>query len=664
MALLLALPGVLTLYFAFNSGGMFEVTTAFGALVVLVASSVAVAVAPWPLAGLSRSGMLACGLLALFALWTLLSARWSHAGGRSLVAFDRVLLYLAILALFACIPRTEERFRWLLRGLLAGSAVVALIALTSRLEPSLWPTATGLVGDRLNYPLTYWNTLALLVGMACILAVHHTSDEREPAAIRICAAALLPPLAATLLLTFSRGALAVTVLGILVYLIAARPRGLLGGFLAAAVPTAIALSQTYSAQLIHEGTPLLPAAVDQGHRLTLILVACAIGAAILRGLALALDSRVAALPLSTPRWQRGGRIAAAATAALVLVAFLAAGGPSALHGQYDKFVNNTHEVSVAGAGQRSRLLDVSNDGRRPLWEVARGAYRQDPLRGTGAGTYQLQWQRHRSEGPERLYAYSLYLEQLGELGLIGLILVVGGLLTVLIGIGRRMYGTGRAPYAAAFALVLAWVVHAGVDIDWQSPAVCVPVFALGGLALANPKELSRHQWGERRHLPEASILAGATSGWLRPVLALACLAVAVIPARMALAQTHLHDSVEALGGGDCRGAQTSAHDAISTFDTGARAYEVLAMCAARNRHAGASVRWAQAAVSHDPASWEPHFVLALAQGAAKRDPRPEMKAAAIADPGREMLDEAVAAVRGSHPKRWRKAARTLPFAME
>jgi hypothetical protein len=87
VALLLGLPGALTVYFAFNSGGMFEVTTAFGALVVLVAMVVGATLAREPLAGLAPRGLLACGSPALFALWTLLSARWSHATGRALIAF-------------------------------------------------------------------------------------------------------------------------------------------------------------------------------------------------------------------------------------------------------------------------------------------------------------------------------------------------------------------------------------------------------------------------------------------------------------------------------------------------------------------------------------------------------------------------------------------------
>jgi hypothetical protein len=661
MPLLLALPGVLTLYLAFNSGGLFEVTTAFAALVVLVVAAVAIAAAPRPLAGFSLLGALACGLLALFAIWTLLSAQWSDAGGRALVSFDRMLLYLAVLTLFACVPRSERRFRWLLRGLLAGTAAVALVGLASRLAPDLWPTATGLVGDRLNYPLTYWNTFALLVGMACILAVHHASDEREPPALRICGAALLPLLGATLLLTFSRGAIAVTVLAIVIYFVAAHPRGLLGGFLAAAPPTAIALSQTYSAQLIHEGTPLTPAAISEADSLLPTLLAAAIAAAVLRALALFLDDRVAELPPLSPRWRRRGWIAAGTAGAVVLVAFFVAGGPSRAQTQYDNFVTDTHETSTGDNDQRDRLLDIGNDGRRPLWEVARRAYDQDPLKGTGAGSFQTQWQRHRSEGPERLFAYSLYLETLAELGLVGIILLGSALLVMLWGIARAMRGPARPAYAAAFALAIAWVVHAGVDIDWQSPALCVPVFALGGLALARPREglvtdpnLQRPWEG----------LVGATAGAARPALAVACLLVALVPGRMALAQTHLRDSVEALDARACVRAEAEAHAAISDLDTGPRPYEVLAMCAARQGRSAAAIAWAETAVGRDPRSWEPHYVLALAQGGGGRDPRRQIRIAKQADPGREALDEAVAALRGGDPQRWRREAEALPFAME
>jgi hypothetical protein len=661
---LLAFPGLLTVYLAFNSGGMFEVTTAFAAVVVLVVAAVAVAVAPRPLAGLSRLGILACGLLSLFALWTLLSAQWSDAPARALVSFDRALLYLAVLALFSCVPRSEQRFRWLLRGLLGATATVALIGLLSRLQPDLWPTATGLVGDRLSYPITYWNTFALLVGMACILAVHHTADEHEPMALRVGAAALLPPLGATLLLTFSRGAIAATVLGIVVYLLIARPRGMPGAFLAVAAPAAIALGQTYEAELVHAGLPLTPAAISQADHLTLVLVLCMVGAAARRTLTLALDNLVVRLPLESPRWRHGGQIAATAVAGLALIAFLAAGGPTAVREQYDKFVDNTHESSSAEAGQRSRLLEVGNDGRRPLWEVARDTYRQDQLQGSGAGTFQTEWERNRAEGPERLYAYSLYLETLAELGLVGIALLAGCLLAILVGIARSARGSGRPAYAAGFAVALAWTLHAGVDIDWQTPALGVPVFALAGLALARSQVRLKYDRGRSRVSSSTRAPAKAAAWTWRPALALACVGLAVVPAGMALARSHLQDSVEALTAGDCARAHDEAQKATSTFDVGARPYEVLAMCAARHGDGAASIEWGRAAVAHDPASWEPHYALALAQGAAGVAPQRQIRQAVAANPGVRSLREAAAAFRGGGPAQWRVTARTLPFALE
>ncbi len=665
MVLLLGLPGALTVYFAFNSGGMFEVTTAFGALVVLVTMLVGATVARKPLAGLTPRGLLACGSLALFALWTLLSARWSHATGRALVAFDRVLLYLAILTLFACVPRSVMRLRWMLRGLLLGSAAVSVIGLASRLLPALWPTGHGPAEERLSYPVTYWNTFALLVGVGCILAVHHTCDEREPPAVRICAAAVLPLLGATLLLTFSRGALAVTLLGVFVYVVIARPRGLLGGLLAAAPTTALAVSRTYSADLVQKGTPLTSPAIAEGRRLALTLGVCVLAAALLRALALALDTRMARISITRSRSRRMSLIVAAGAGAIVLVVFIAAHGPSRIHDQYEKFVNDTHEARQGAEGRRSRLLYVGNDGRLPLWHVALDAYRQDPLKGTGAGTYRLQWERHPQAGYDRVYAYSLYAEVLGELGLVGIVLLGASLLTILVAIAVCARGPGRPVYAVSFALVLAWVVHAGVDIDWQTPAVSVFVFALGGLALARPREHSVPAAASDRpsSCSQAGVLARASSHGLRPVLALACLAVAVIPARMAVAQARLQDSIDALDAGACVRAQASARGAISALDSGLRPYEVLAMCAARRGDAGAAVVWGRMAVAHDPGNWEPYYALALAEGVGGIDPRRQARVAYEDDLLGQLPRLAVASFRGRDPRRWRFIARALPFSV-
>lgn len=657
--LLAALPGALLVCFAFNSGGMFEVTTGFGAVLVLAVAAVASALAPRPLAGLAPRGLVVIGLLALLATVTLASASWSGAAGRASVAFDRVLLYLAVLALFACLPRTAERFRWVLRFVLAGAAAVALIGLVSRLLPGAWPTGPGLVSDRLAYPITYWNSFAMLVGIAAILAGHHAADEREPGWIRVAAAALLPALAATLLLTFSRGAIAVTVVGIVVYALAARPRGLPGAAVAALPATAVALVATSAATLVHDGTPLTPAALSQAHELTWILAACVAGAAILRAATLPLDARLAAVEVSARAARRAWAIGTGAVAVLA-VGFLLAGGASTVRHQYDRAVN---AVDSSG-GKSARLFNLGSDGRQPLWETAEHSFSAAPAAGNGAGTFQLAWQR-RDGRPDRFYAYSLYLETAAELGLVGLVLLVGTLLAILVGAAVLIRGPDRAAYAAGFALILAWALHAGLDIDWQTPAICVPVFALGGLALARRREEADGSAAtERSGLEWLDPVRDLTSGGLRPVLPLACLAIAILPAQQAIGRSELDAAVAALGSGDCGAARSHAESALSAADTGPRPDEVLAICAARAGHSREAVRHAEAAVDHDPESWEPHFVLALVRGSAGLDPRPELQLARTADPSRELLQLAAREFAVTRRESWRRAARSLPFAIE
>ncbi|HST54669.1 MAG TPA: O-antigen ligase family protein [Solirubrobacteraceae bacterium] len=730
--LLMLLPAALTVYLAFNSGGVFPVTTAMAVLIVLVSILVALAAARWQLGrggvagggvagggstgggstgggstgrglagrlgdarramprvapGPGPVGSLVIALFALFALWTLLSGTWSHAPARALVAFDRVLLYLAVLALFACIPYSLARLRWLLRGLLVACAIVAVIGLISRLLPNVWPTAPGLDDERLSYPITYWNTFALLVGVGCILALHHASDEREPLAVRALAAALAPLLAATLLLTFSRGAIAVTAVGVLVYVVSARPRALAGALLAIVPTTAFAGARTYAAELVHRGKPLTPDAISQAHRLALVLAGCALAAALLRLALRPLDERLSALDISAARRRALALAAVSSALVLLLIALTAFHGASWAQDKYNRFVHDT-PGSTHALGERTRLSYVGNDGRLPLWNVALDAYRQDPLTGSGAGTYRLEWERHQRGPADRVYPYSLYLGTLGELGLVGIVLLALVLLAIAGALIVRVRapapgsapapapGSGPAPgrpaHAAALAVVLAWLIHAGLDLDWETPAVTVFVFALGGLALGRPgrrPETSRVEV-DRKKVMVLRAYARARAAPLNldthklPVLGLACLAAGIIPVQLALAQTHLRRSIDALNAGSCVTADAEARAAIARLDDSPRPYEVLAMCAARRSDAHRSIAYARTAVARDPDYWEPRYVLALAQASAGVDPRRAAHAAYVRHPSGLLARSAERAFNTNNAGQWQRAARTLPFSFD
>ena len=78
--------------------------------------------------------------------------------------------------------------------------------------------------DRLSYPLTYWNALGLLAAVGTILCFHLTCSRAEPPAVRVLGAAAVPLLVTTLFFTFSRGAIAAGIVGLVAYVVIGRPR--------------------------------------------------------------------------------------------------------------------------------------------------------------------------------------------------------------------------------------------------------------------------------------------------------------------------------------------------------------------------------------------------------------------------------------------------------
>jgi hypothetical protein len=72
-------------------------------------------------------------------------------------------------------------------------------------------------------------------------------------------------------------------------------------------------------------------------------------------------------------------------------------------------------------------------------------------------------------------AHSLYLETLAELGIVGFLAVLA------------LFGGVAAcvrDQAAIGAGLAAWAVHAGVDWDWEMPALTLVAVLLAGAAIA------------------------------------------------------------------------------------------------------------------------------------------------------------------------------------
>lgn len=634
-------PGALIVVFGFQAGGFFPGTVALVAVALSLLLVLQVTLARHPFAAISLPLLLAIACLGLFALWTLLSSRWSGAPERALLEYDRALLYLLALVVFGLAGSGATRARWMARGVIAGIVVVCAAGLTSRLAPDLLPVASTIVDERLSFPITYWNAVGLLAALGIVLCFATTSDHREAPAGRVLSAAALPLLGATLLLTFSRGAIAAGVIGVVAVAIVARPRALLSGLLVALPAVGIAVGSTYGATLLASSTPTTAAATAQGHRVAFIVVACVLGAAALRAaLVSRLDVRLA--ELRVPAQLRrpavlAGAAAAAVTATIVLG--LALGGIDAVQRQVDDFAAG--DIAPSAEDQRSRLTDVSNNGRIAQWGVALEQHRSEPLHGEGAGTFALAWEQRRPLLMQVQDGHSLYLEVLGELGLVGLALIVGTLMLMLGALLARARGPDRAVFGGLFAAGLTWAVHAGIDWDWEMPVLTLWLFAVGGMALAGRRPAGRSL---RRDT--------------RTAVALGVLLLAVLPMQILISERSLREAREAFAQGDCRTAIDRALDASDVLGARADPYAIIGYCDVRLDVPALAITALEKAVQRDPHNWELRYGLAIARGAAGRDPRPAARSAAALNPREPLAALAVRRFDTDDPRTWRRRALT------
>jgi hypothetical protein len=638
------LPGALTLCLGFHSGGLHLGPTSLAAAAMALAMALRFALSPRPLAGLGAPLIVATLAMAGLAGWTLLSAEWSDSAARAYPGYARVLFYGLVLLFFGSIPFDMRRVRWMTYGLAAAITVICGAAMTARLLPGVI-FDTALVSEtRLAYPLTYWNALGMLACVGVVLCAHLACSVRDRPVARVLGAGAIPLLTLTLYFTLSRGAIWAAPAALLLYAVLGRPGGLLGGALATIPAAVVALVAASPSSAITDGYPTQMAA--SGRELAVVLGACMLGAGLLRALLLPLDD-----------WMRGLRFpggdrrpvligAAAVGLALVLAAGAVAGVPDEIGAKYREFTDREH--TDPESRDESRLFSGRSQGRFDLWEVALDSYREDRLKGTGAGTYEERWNLQRPTPTTAENPHSVYLEALGELGIVGLVLLVAVLGLILGGFAYRARGPDRALFAALLCAGLAWAVHAGVDWDWQMPAVTLWLFALGGATLAR---------AARPH----SGPSGPEWGLLRVGGVLVCLVLAVLPIRLALSDARLRDAIEAVNRGDCAEARTDAASSSEAISERPTPYQVVALCDLLEGSYPHAIGQMREAVARDPDNWELTYGLALARAAAGEDPRPALRRTLELSPRELLLGHVPIALLSPRRSVWKQAVVEAPL---
>lgn len=428
-----------------------------------------------------RPGVMALGLLALlaaFVAWTALSLTWSESFEKTAIDLARVATVLGVFAL-AIVSRDRGGSNHMVEALAAGIFVIAAVGLLSWLHPSWFPDAaetgrfleTG--KERLSYPLDYWNGLAALIGIGLPLMLV-VACRAERILVRALAAAATPAMMLALLFTLSRGGIGAALLGLGIFLLLTNDRltqlltmvltGIGGGILVVVGLKSHDLAHGLNTAAAH----------SQGNRLLWITIAvCIVVGLVQAGLARAGRDR------ERPAWSRISRrqsLYALGTAVVVVViALLAIGAPGKLSHAWDNFKQPSNHAEE-GTG---RLTSAGGENRYQFWSSAAREFESKPLTGTGSGTFQLWWTRDGDFAAPVVDTHNLYMQTLGELGLVGLALLVAFIVATLwTGVGRVLQAGGsKRPYLAA-ALAGSTVLWTTSIFDWMWKIPIIPIATL------------------------------------------------------------------------------------------------------------------------------------------------------------------------------------------
>jgi hypothetical protein len=422
----------------------------------------------------SRGLILLLAALTAYAAWTALSLTWTDSSELTSTEVARVLDYLGLVALIGSVL-DRETWRPAAAGLAFGALLVCAVAAGSRLAPSVFgkdQVDAVLHQDRLSVPFGYWNAVGAWGAMSAAVALAWSAHDRSRFR-RAVALGFVPVAALTTYLTYSRTGIAATGVGVVAVLILSRNRvTTLAHAVVAAAGTVLVVIAVRGAPDIAHGTGTAGAARVLG-ALLVAAGACGVAAALTLGTAdrLRFSRRIARRLL--------------AGAGLLLAVGAVVLGPHLVSRAWHSFTRAPGSSLLSTANPTARLASFSGDNRYQLWKSTLKAFDSHPLEGIGAGTIQFWWNEHATDGSFIRDSHSIWLQNLGELGVPGFLLIVavaGGALAIGLRARRRVRRTVSAgAVTAGLSAFVVYLVAASVDWMWESTAVTV--LALAGTAV-------------------------------------------------------------------------------------------------------------------------------------------------------------------------------------
>jgi O-antigen ligase len=400
-----------------------------------------------------------------------------------------LLLLAAVVGASAFARGSQPGYRQvgpLVDGLGIAVAVVAGYGLLQKTYPDGYEI-NSIDGYRVDSTLGYPNTTAVLLGMGAVLALSRMTASRNPI-LRGLYTVLLLGFLVTLYLTLSRGGLGSFGVGLgVLFMLGANRLQMLANLLLVSVPGAWIWWRIQGLGALLDPDAAAGRKAADGVALRDDLILAFIVAFVLQAAYAYLASRYELTAVARRLLVAAGGVGAAlAAAAFAVLVVAGAGGVGAAAREI--FSNPDQQGNAA-----QRLVSLGGGFRADYWRVAWDAWLENPLTGTGAGTFQYTWLEGRPGVQGVKQVHNLYLEQLTETGIfafLALLAFVAVLLayTARAARRRRPAGEERLLLSGLVAALVVYLVSSVVEWHWYLPAATLYFFVLASSSVRLARE--------------------------------------------------------------------------------------------------------------------------------------------------------------------------------
>ncbi len=434
-------------------------------------------------ADMPRIAWVLVGLLVVLVAVKGLSLTWSIGRTETVQELLRSSVYLAAFALAAASLSSWRLVGPFVDGMNLTAGTVAGYGVLQKVNPVEYPT-NSTDGIRVGSTLEYANTVAVVLGMGIALGLGRMTQLRNPA-VRGMYAALILIFGAILYLTFSRGGMLSLAAGLVVlFAVSGRRLEMFGSLLLISGPLAWLVWRVQGLDTFFEYvSEEAPRAAD-GATFRNYLIVAAIQAFLLQAVYAFLVGRYEL----APTLRRSLGVAAAVivlmgAGALGFVVYGGQQGSDELLGAFSRKVEDTDDV-------RDRLTSLSSNSRSNYWRVAWEEWKEQPLTGTGAGTFQYTWLENRPGFGGVKQVHNVYLEQGTETGIVAF-LALGGFAALLLGYAARAAwrmrsgeaGERRVLLTGLTAAATVYLVSSALEWHWYIPPSTIYFFILAGVTI-------------------------------------------------------------------------------------------------------------------------------------------------------------------------------------